>query len=90
MTRGRSQELFGIGVLGIGKELFGRALFDDLAMMHDEGTLSDEADDGEIVGDEEKAGLELFFQIEKEVENLSLDRDIEGRDGLIADEELGI
>ena len=43
--------------------------------------------DGQIVRDEEVGDAELFLQLHEQVDHLGLDRDVEGRDGLVADDE---
>jgi hypothetical protein len=47
------------------------------------------ADDAEVVADEEVGEAELGLQVLEQVDDLRLDRDVEGRDGLVADDELG-
>lgn len=73
-----------IGVARVFEELFGEAALNDLASVHNERSLGEEADDAKVMGDEEKAHVERFMKIEKKVENLSLNRNIESRDGLVA------
>jgi hypothetical protein len=52
--------------------------------------VADVRDDGEIVADDEQRQAELALQILRQVDDLSLDRDVERRDRLIADDELGL
>ena len=47
-------------------------------------------DDTEIVADEEIRQVELGPQVHEQVDDLGLYGDVERRDGLIANEELGI
>lgn len=60
----------------------------DATQVHDQDAMADVLDDGEVVGDE-KIG-EMMFQLEvlKKIDDLGLDRDIQGAYGLIADDEL--
>jgi hypothetical protein len=44
----------------------------------------------QVVGDEQVAHATLLLEVQEEVEDLPLDRDIEGGDRLIADDELGL
>ena len=44
----------------------------------------------EIVGDEQVREIELGLKLLEQVHDLRLDRDVERRDGLVADEELGV
>ena len=46
-------------------------------------------DDGEVVGDEEVGEAEAILQVGEEVDDLGLDGDVEGADGLVADDEVG-
>ena len=45
-------------------------------------------DDGEVVGDEQVRRAELLLKVGEKVEDLCLNRDIEGGDGLVADDQL--
>jgi len=84
------EQALGIGVLGVVHDLFGRAFLDDLAEIENVDAIGDLAHHGEIMGDEEVGEAELGLQALEEVEDLRLDRDIEGRDRLVADQNLGI
>ena len=46
--------------------------------------------DREVVGDEEVGEAQLLLEVLEEVEDLGLDGDVEGRDGLVADDELRV
>ena len=86
---GREQRL-GIGVArsceegGLGGEL------DDLAEVHDRDAMGDVLHHREVVGDEDEAEPETGLQILEQVDDLCAHRDVEGRDGLVADQELGL
>ncbi len=45
--------------------------------------------DGEVVADEQHRGADVALQFEQQVDDLSLDGDVQRTDGLIADQELG-
>ena len=47
------------------------------------------ADDPEVMGDEDIGELEVLLQVGEQVDHLSLDRDVECRDGFVGDHELG-
>jgi hypothetical protein len=47
-------------------------------------------DHRKVVGYEQVGKPEIFLKVLKQVQYLTLDRDIERRDGLIADDELGL
>ena len=61
----------------------------DVAQVHDRDAMRDLPNDGEIVCDEQVGDPELLLEIAQEVEDLGLDRDVERRHGLVADDELG-
>ena len=48
------------------------------------------ANDGQVVRDEEVGEVEVALQALEEVDDLGLDRDVERRDGLVADDEVGV
>src|SRR6266436_7425449 len=83
---GRKQGL-GIGMARLGKE---RALIcdlDDLAEIHDRDPIGDMLHHCEIVGDKDIAEPETALQILQKIDDLRLNRDIERRDRLVADDE---
>ena len=61
---------------------------DDVAEVHDRDAVRDLPDDREVVGDEEVGDPELALEVPQEVEDLGLDRDVERRDRLVADDQL--
>ena len=79
-----------VGMDGLGEEFLGGAALDDLAHVHDDDIVGDVLHDGEVVGDEEVGEAELVLEVHEEVEDLGLDGHVEGRDGLVADDELGV
>ena len=50
--------------------------------------MRDLAHDGQVVGDEQVGDAEVLLQVLEQVQDLGLDRDVEGGDGLVADDEL--
>ena len=54
---------------------------DDLAEVHHGDAVGDVADDGEVVRDEEVGQPEVALQLDEQVQDLGLDRDVERRDG---------
>src|SRR4051794_6573603 len=75
---------------GILVKLIRRRDLDDPAEIHDGDPVRDVADDGEVVRDEEVRQLELVLELLEQVDDLRLDRDVEGRDRLVGDDEVGI
>ena len=53
-------EFLRVGVLGFVEDVFGVAVFDDFAVMHDGDVVRNVAHHGEIVGDENHGEIELF------------------------------
>ena len=79
-----------VRVEGFGVESVAGSEFDDLAEIHDGDAMAHSADDGEVVGDEEIGEAEAILKLLEEVDDLGLDRDIEGGEGLIGDDEPGL
>src|SRR5262249_28430030 len=88
--RHRREERFGIRMSRVGVELLGRRDLDDLAQVHHGYAGRDVLDDREVVGDEQVREAELGLQILEQVHDLRLDRDVEGGDRLVGDDQLGI
>ena len=63
---------------------------DDRAEVHDGDPVGDMPDDRQVVGDEEEGEVELVLQVLEQVDDLGLDRDVEGGNGLVGDDEVGI
>ncbi len=61
---------------------------DHLAEVHDGDPVADVAHDREVVRDEEVGEVEVVLQVGEQVDDLRLDRDVERRDGLVADDQL--
>ena len=60
---------------------------DDAAKIHDGDARADVLHDCEIVGDEQISQPELFLEIGKQIDDLRLDRDVERRYRLVADDQ---
>ena len=52
--------------------------------------MRDVADDAEVMGDEEKRDAEVALQVLEQVDHLRPDRDVERRDRLVGDDEVGL
>src|SRR5690348_5539719 len=61
---------------------------DHLANIHYGDPVADMLDDAQVVRDEEVGQVEFFLQVLQQIERLGLNRDVERRDRLIADDEL--
>src|SRR6266545_3866722 len=63
---------------------------DDAPQVHDRHALAEVANDAEIVRDEDEGELAAFLQPLQQQQYLRLDRNVEGRDRLVGNEELGL
>ena len=62
--------------------------FDDAAKIHHGDAVGDVAHHRKIVGDEQVGQAKLLLQIFQEVDDLCLDGDVEGGNGLVEDEQI--
>src|SRR5512143_713372 len=62
----------------------------DSSKVHHGDTIADMLHNGQVVGDDDVRKLEFFLNVFKKVNHLGLNRNIEGRDRLIADDQLRI
>ena len=72
------------------EQRLGLADLDQPAEIHHPDAGRHEAHHREIVGDQEIGEAEPVLQITHQVEDLRLDRDVEGRGRLVADDEIGV
>src|SRR5690606_15472749 len=63
---------------------------DDLAQIHDGDAMGDEFNDAEVVRNREIGNAEIALQIAEEIEDLRLHRYVERRNGLVADDDIGV
>ena len=73
---------------GIGEKSFRFFYFDDFAFLHDRDPVGDVADDREIVRNENHGQVQLLTEIPKQVENLRLDRHVQGGHRFVSEHEL--
>ena len=83
------QQRLGVGVIGPSEDLLSRRLLDNAAEIHDGDAVAEMLDHGEIVRDEEIGEAEPAAQLHEQVQHLRLDRDVERRHRLVADDEIG-
>ena len=74
-------------MLGVLVEFVPAGYLDDLAQVHDRDPVGDVPHDGQVVGDEEVGEVEALLEGAEQVDDLSLNRNVEGGDGLVADDE---
>jgi len=79
----RGKQRLGIGMKWVAVECFAGAAFHDLAQIHHGHAVRDVFDHREIVRDEQIGEVELFAQLDQQVDDLRLNGDIQGRDGLV-------
>ena len=87
---GGGDQLAGVGVLGVVVDLVGGAGLDDLAAVHHHDAVGGLGDDAEVVGDEDEAEAHLDLELLEELQDLGLDRDVEGGGGLVGDDDVGL
>ena len=84
----RRQEGDRVRVARVAVELLDRALLDELAEVHHADPVAEVLDDREVVADEEVRQVEVAAQVEQQVQDLALDRHVERRHRLVADDEV--
>ena len=72
------------------KDALGAADLDHRSEVENDDPVADGLDDGEVVGDEKVGQSEFCFQVGKEVQHLRLNRDIQGRDRFVENDDSGI
>src|SRR5690606_28846866 len=80
----------GVRVGGVLGEAVHGQFFHDPARVHDDDPVAELADDGDVVGDEQRPGAALVDDVPQEAEDLPLDGDVERGGGLVGDDQLGV
>ncbi len=80
----------GVGMQGVVEDVVGLSELYHIPEVHDPDRVGDVLYNREVVGNEEVGQSVLFLQVLQEVDDLSLNRNVQGRYGLIADDELGL
>ena len=86
----RIEQRLRIGMARRGEQRLGRADLDHLAEIHHRDAMRDVADQAQIVRDEHHGQLQPLLQLQQQVDDLRLHRDIERRDQLVGDQHLGL
>jgi hypothetical protein len=68
----------------------GPADLDDAPGLHDRDAVGDLGDHRQLVGDEDDRHAQLVAQVDEQLQQLRLDRDVERADRLVGDEHLGV
>ena len=74
-------------MLRVRKNSLGGARFNDPAEVHHRNPVREITNHAQVVGNEQVGDAQFLLQISEQVQNLRLDRDIEGRNRLVADDE---
>src|ERR1700730_1946132 len=72
-----------------GIELIHGGYLDDFAQIHDRNPVAHVPDNREVMRNENVGQPELLLKVGQQVENLRLDRNVQSRDGLVRDDQLG-
>ena len=83
------QQSLRIGMLRRFKQGFGGRGFDHSAQIHDHDTVGQMLNHSQVMADEQVGQMQLFAQLVKQVDDLSLDGHIQCRHALITDQEIG-
>ena len=86
----RPDQSLGVRVERIAEQRRHVGLLDDLAGVHDRHPVAHLGDDAQVVGDQHDGRAGLVAQVAHEVEDLRLDRHVEGRRRLVGDQQLGL
>ena len=86
----RRKQRFGVGMQRPAIDLRRPGLLDEPAEIHDRDPVADMLHDAEVVGDEEVGQAELALKPQEQVDDLRLDRHVEGRDRFVAHDQPGL
>src|SRR5881275_3043952 len=79
-----------VRVLRVVEDLLLVPLLDDPAGVHDEDPVGDVGDDAEVVRDQDDRRAEVALQVLDQLQDLSLDRHVEGRGRLVCDQQVRV
>ena len=65
------------------------SLLHNSSLFHDKNSVAELVDDVEIVRNKEIAQIQLFPKVAKKLEDLGLDRYVQGRNGFVRDDKAG-
>ena len=86
--RDGGEQALGIGMGGVGGDEFRGAFFDEFTVFENRDLIADVFNDCEVVGNEEVGEVKFFLEVHQKVDDLGLDRNIEGTDRFVADDKL--
>src|ERR1700759_2525228 len=79
-----------IRMVRLREEVGGAGALDNPAEIHDHDAVADMLHHADVVADEEVSQAKFALEVEKLVEDLRLDRNVERGDRLVADDEAGL
>ena len=86
-ARQRPQQAKRVRVERVRQHRFGGTRLDDLARVHDREPIDEAGDDAKVMRDEQERHVQFVAQALQQLEDLRLDRDVEGGGGLVRDQE---
>ena len=86
----RQDQAAGVGVDAVGDQLVAVGQLHHLAQIHHADAVRDVLDHGQVMGDEQIGQALFFLQVLKHIDHLRLNGHVQGGDGLVADNELGV
>ena len=88
--RNGGQQCLGVGMHRLLVQLFCIGDLHDLAQVHNDDSVGDVFNNGHIVGDEDVGEATLTLQIVHQIQNLSLNGNVQCGNSLVADNNLGV
>ena len=85
-----ANEAPGVGVAALVKDLVGSAELHGVTCVHDHDLVGHVGDDAQVVGDHDDGVTVLLLHLLHKFDNLRLDGHIEGRSGLVGNQDVGI
>ena len=89
-TRNRRQKSARVGMHRVLVDQLRRPDLHDMTEIHHRDAVRDVPHHGKIVGDEDIGKAKFVLKVLHQVHHLRLDRDVQGADGLIRDDNLGV
>ena len=84
----RGEQRPGVGLARVFENFPDGPLLDDAPALHDHDAMREIAHQRQVVGDEDVGEVELVLEAVQERDHLGLDGDVEGRNRLVADDQL--
>ena len=88
-VEGGVDEAFGVVFLRLVEDLVCAAVFDEFSVLHDGDVVTDSADNGEVVADEDVGQSVFGLESAQQFDDFDLDGAVEGGGGFVEEDELG-